>query len=432
MSDRSSCQRFTLTPPFPGPHQRGAANSGDLGFASGSRQHDTRRRQPGPRAADHRYSSRSPGIVAADAEAGHVGAAFRVTASSAAATLPAPGRWARPALRGIAAFFVLGVVILGALAEGHPTGRSQPSAIALADIPTDYLVAYERAAVRYGIDWAVLAAIGKIECDHGRSRLAGCSPPGSTNGSGATGPMQFLGSTWRRGTPPMSVPAIGPPTRTTVDGYATDADGDGVADVWNPADATAAAARLLRANGAPRDYRRAVFAYNHADWYVGEVFDLAASYRGALSAMATPQVGNPAAAVAAVLSNPRIRLTGVQRVDLATGLVDPRVVVLLAWLGERHTIVVTALRSDHSYLTTAGFISNHANGRAVDIGVVDGQTCTGTRAGACGRLTLEIAALSGVLRSTELIYCFDPDGPLSPGGFARADHCDHVHVGYDE
>ncbi len=51
---------------------------------------------------------------------------------------------------------------------------------------------------------------------------------------------------------------------TTSEGYATDGDGDGFADVWNPADAIAGAARLLRANGAPADYRRALYAYNHA------------------------------------------------------------------------------------------------------------------------------------------------------------------------
>ena len=60
----------------------------------------------------------------------------------------------------------------------------------------------------------------------------------------------------------VTVPAVGPPTSTAAEGYATDGDGDGIADVWNPADAIAAAARLLRANGAPGDYRRAVFAYN--------------------------------------------------------------------------------------------------------------------------------------------------------------------------
>jgi hypothetical protein len=43
----------------------------------------------------------------------------------------------------------------------------------------------------------------------------------------------------------------------------------------------------------------------------------------------------------------------------------------------------------------------------------------------------ELAAVDGSLRSTELIYCWDPDGPADPRGFARADHCDHIHWGMD-
>jgi len=42
----------------------------------------------------------------------------------------------------------------------------------------------------------------------------------------------------------------------------------------------------------------------------------------------------------------------------------------------------------------------------------------------------ELAAVEGPLRSTELIYCWDPDGPADPRGFARADHCDHIHWGW--
>jgi cell wall-associated NlpC family hydrolase len=178
------------------------------------------------------------------------------------------------------------VAIVGALAGGLPAvGPSSPapSAVAIADIPADYLVLYQRAAAAYGIDWAVLAAIGKVECDHGRDQAAGCNPPGTVNSAGATGPMQFLGATWRTGTPPMAVPAVGPPTQSTADGYATDGNGDGLADVWNPADAIFAAARLLAANGAPADYRRAVFAYNHAAWYVVAVLAQAAAYRAAFA-----------------------------------------------------------------------------------------------------------------------------------------------------
>jgi peptidoglycan DL-endopeptidase CwlO len=202
----------------------------------------------------------------------------------AAARIPAVRGGSRAVVAATAAFGLLLVVILGGLAGGRGgVGSYAPSPVAFADIPTDYLVAYQRAAARYGIDWAVLAAIGKVECDHGRSQAAGCSPPGSTNGAGATGPMQFLGSTWRSGTPPMAVPPVGPQTTSTSAGYATDGDGDGLADVWNPADAIAGAARLLRSNGAPADYRRAILAYNPSAAYADSVLAQAADYRGAFA-----------------------------------------------------------------------------------------------------------------------------------------------------
>jgi hypothetical protein len=78
-----------------------------------------------------------------------------------------------------------------------------------------------------------------------------------------------------------------------------------------------------------------------------------------------------------------------------------------------------------------GNVSNHFAGRAMDIGAVDGEICRGTHTGRCADLVHQLAAVSGELRSTELIYCFDPDGPGDPRGFARADHCDHIHVGWD-
>ena len=354
------------------------------------------------------------------------------SAPAAVARLPGSRRVSRAVLLGLAPFALLFVIVLGGLVGARSLSRGfEPSPVALADIPADFLAAYKHAAARYGIDWAILAAIGKVECDHGRSRLAGCAPLGTVNGAGATGPMQFLGSTWRRGTAPMTVPAVGRPTATIADGYASDGDGDGFADVWNSADAIAGAARLLRANGAPADYERAIFAYNRAVWYVREGLEIASRYRGAASLASPVAVGSPRASVAAVLGNPRIQLTGIQRIDLATGLIDPRVVALLASLGRSHTLVVTALRSDHPLYTSEANVSNHAFGRAVDIGSVDGESCTGTRSGACGRLAVALATITGPLRSSELIYCFDPDGPLSPDAFARADHCNHIHAGYE-
>ena len=88
-------------------------------------------------------------------------------------------------------------------------------------------------------------------------------------------------------------------------------------------------------------------------------------------------------------------------------------------------IVVTALRADHSPGT------NHAAGRAMDIGAVDGEICRGGRQGACADLVRELAAVTGPTRSTELIYCWDPNSSSDPRRFASADHCDHIHWGLD-
>jgi cell wall-associated NlpC family hydrolase len=187
-------------------------------------------------------------------------------------------------------FLLLIVTLAGAISSWHTSGAGTPSAEAVVDIPADYLALYQQAAIRYGIDWAILAAIGKTECDHGRAQATGCNPPGTVNTAGATGPMQFLGTTWRAGTPPMTVPEIGPPTNSTAHGYAADGDGDGLADVWNPADAIASAARLLRTNGAPVDYRRALYAYNPDTSYVDTVFAKAAEYRAAFARGAPPEL----------------------------------------------------------------------------------------------------------------------------------------------
>jgi hypothetical protein len=179
----------------------------------------------------------------------------------------------------------------------------------------------------------------------------------------------------------------------------------------------------LKASGAPADYRRAIFAYNHADWYVADVLAQADVYRGAATG---PTATSPAerATVRELLINPRLIFTPGQRADLRAGGLDARLLATLAWIGQRHSIVVTALRADHSPGT------NHEAGRAIDIGAVDGEICRGSRRGSCADLVRELAAVTGPTRSTELIYCWDPD-TANPGMFARADHCDHIHWGMD-
>ena len=111
-----------------------------------------------------------------------------------------------------------------------------PSALALQDIPPDYLALITKWAGLDGLDWTVLAGVLKVECDLGRH--CGVSP------TGALGPAQFEPGTW----------AI----------YAVDGNGDGRLDPWDPADAVASAAGYLRAlgAGAPSGVRAALCHYN--------------------------------------------------------------------------------------------------------------------------------------------------------------------------
>jgi len=154
-------------------------------------------------------------------------------------------------------------------------GGSGPSAGAMADIPAGYLTIYQAAADTCpGLPWQVLAAIGKKETNHGRSGLPGVQS--GMNFAGAAGPMQFgiggkAGNTWG-GLPVRQVP----PDLS----YGMDGDGDGIANVYDPADAVFSAAGYLCANGGAQsaDLTRAIFAYNHADWYVSEILAVASGY----------------------------------------------------------------------------------------------------------------------------------------------------------
>ena len=232
----------------------------------------------------------------------------------------------------------------------------------------------------------------------------------------------------------MQFSVVGSPS--TWDRYGVDGNHDGHMSPYDPADAIPAAARYLVASGAPRDYRAALFAYNHAGWYVNQVLAKADVYRAA-AALPTGagelggNVSAPSLTVPAILHNPRITLTALQRSDVRSGTLDPRLLAALAQIVDEHSLVITAMKSDHSTLTVDGNVSNHSAGRAMDVGSVDGEVCRGTHTGRCADLVRELAALTGPLRSTELIYCWDPDGPSDPRGFARADHCDHIHVGWD-
>jgi hypothetical protein len=122
--------------------------------------------------------------------------------------------------------------------------------------PASYLALFQESAALYcpGLSWTVLAAIGQIESGDGQN--VGPST------AGALGPMQFLPGTWAR--------------------WGIDAFGEsGPPNVMDPYGAVPSAAEYLCASGAtsgPAGLSAAIFAYNHAQWYVNEVLALAQEY----------------------------------------------------------------------------------------------------------------------------------------------------------
>ncbi|WP_420813870.1 NlpC/P60 family protein [Phytoactinopolyspora endophytica] len=144
---------------------------------------------------------------------------------------------------------------------GGGGGPSPPSQVAVDDIPPDYLALYiEAADTCPGLDWSILAAIGSVESDHGRSDLPGVHH--GSNPKGARGPMQFLPTTFDAYKLPVPPGGSDPP------------------NPYDPINAIHAAARYLCDSGArhARDLHAAIWAYNHSDAYVANVLSKANVY----------------------------------------------------------------------------------------------------------------------------------------------------------
>jgi len=218
-----------------------------------------------------------------------------------------PDLLALPVLQGVA----LEEAASAAAAPGTAAPRSPDAAgfpLAAGGVPTTAMAAYSRAAelADCGISWTLIAAIGRVESNHGRFAGAvlstdGLSTPpiigipltgngtarildsdggrfdGDTVHDRAVGPMQFIPTTWAL--------------------HGADGNGDGRRDPFNINDAALATGNYLCAaggdltSGAGR--ARAVFAYNHSDEYVATVLGLAATYAGTPPPSPVPTTAGP-------------------------------------------------------------------------------------------------------------------------------------------
>jgi hypothetical protein len=154
----------------------------------------------------------------------------------------------RPAAK-VALGFVLAILLalafaISSLAALLGAPLSSGAGPAIAEIPAEQVPVMQAAAATCDLPWQVLAAVAKVESDFGRNM--------ATSSAGAIGYGQFLPSSW--------------------------AVYGGGGDPYDYHDALPVMARYLCDFGAPEDLRGALFAYNHAEWYVDLVLEVAASY----------------------------------------------------------------------------------------------------------------------------------------------------------
>jgi len=204
----------------------------------------------------------------------------------------------------LAALFGLVALVAGSASATAGPGQAlfSPSEDAVADIPALLLSVYTAQATACpGLPWQVVAAIGKVESDHGRFDGSSVGPDGvvsppiigialnGTNGTAAirdtdngvydrdsiwdraVGPFQFIPSSW----------AI----------YRQDGNRDGVRDPHNIHDAIPAVVAHLCPYGSVTDLEAAIFSYNRSSEYVALVLEWATRYTGPISSLGAVVAG---------------------------------------------------------------------------------------------------------------------------------------------
>ncbi len=357
------------------------------------------------------------------------------------------------------------VLIVGAVAVATVAavaGRPPPVAdTAARDIPAAAVAAYFNASqmadelvAGCSVRPAVIAAIGRVETGHGTFggasadeagtvtppilgvRLDGTGPvaaipdtddgrlDGDTVWDRAVGPMQFIPGSWER--------------------FGVDANGDGSADPHNLTDAAAAAVvHLCGANPTDLDtdeaaLTAALYGYNHSDVYVSTVLGHVAAYDVLFADGATVLPDLAAGDPETLTTHPGYSDSAPGRQDLLDGMVDARLIAVLAMLADNEDIVVGGYKTWHSQCIGGGSRterpdcteSHHYYGRGADIMSVGGRPVTPSNS-AARRLVELLAATEWPDPTMRPDDVGSPWGDFSglPGFFTNAAHQDHIHLG---
>ncbi len=353
---------------------------------------------------------------------------------------------------GVALVLLVGVLMMiGMMIVGFQTvlaAQAAASSTATLDIPPVALLAYQKAGAESCAPedlWPILAGIGKVESDHGRIFGSQLLPSGDSsililrpelNGSCAGGyitPHPVEGWRGRWGLEGDFEQALGPMQFRPgeFNKYAPSA----AATPHNINDASSAAAAKLCAEGLP-DVEAALWRYNPLRSYVDEVLHWAALYA---------QGGGIASASAlALIENPNVKLTAAAESDLLAGIVDPRLVDVLAHLSITYKLDILSFRTGHGRCkvlpgrVNAGpncNVSNHWEGRAADVMSISYADQPLQAVSPSNRPAREIAVWLALIPRFNPIRPNEVGSPWDDlesyhGHFANSLHQDHLHIGY--
>jgi hypothetical protein len=303
-------------------------------------------------------------------------------------------------------------------------------------IPSSYLSLYKAWGAETGVPWSLLAAVGSVESGHGSDPLA-LVP----HDKGVLGPMQFQAGSNRLA---KRQDGTGDQGFGGTWGIWRKASGHPPYRMDDPDDQIAAAAAKLRYDAGPAlDWTKALYRYNALGAYVNLVLTREQHYRLGTcvpdppSTSTTPDTTTttapattvPSASVAQLLDSSSVDLTAAAAGDLRRGIVDTRLVALLQWIAQRHSIAISEFRTGHpKYVAGTSKISNNWFGRATTITAVDGAAVS--RASAAARtLWQELRSAPSAIRPTEIGAPWAD--PANARFYSGADAQDLIHIGFD-